>query len=242
MVEVDNQIAAPVMNGLVANRLFAEHSYKIITKAKSALIGTGTRGNEKLFIRVVTDPKPFVGDGWNSFAKSWCYNWEKSFWEETDSSQRDQWHAIEVSSIGVNTDEAIFHTFNHRTPLRYDARSYLGSMEGYFTSAGPVHDSNTIYYIEIAKPLNTGAMRGVTLLSTEMVDMNYNPYLQDYTQKDVEDIFNWFDNKLSRGNISRDSRDSSGTFCTSGGSRSEYLEWFGGSNSALDGVYGFIDK
>ena len=95
--------------------------------------------------------------------------------------------------------------------------------------------------MEIGKPDNTGEFRGVTLLGVDIVNKRYNVYAQDYTKKDFADIFDFFDD-LNISKSSRDAIDSSGTYLLSGGSRNEYLEWWGGSHSATNGVYGFKEN
>ena len=114
-------------------------------------------------------------------------------------------------------------------------------MGGYFASAGPVHDDQTVYYVEVGKPNNTGEFNGVTLLGVDIVNKRYNVYAEDYSKKDFVDIFDFFDG-LNISKSSRDARSSSGTYLLSGGSRSEYLEYWGGSHSATDGVYGFREN
>jgi len=54
-------------------------------------------------------------------------------------------------------------------------------------------------------------------------------------------VFDFFDT-LSNNKSSRDARDSSGTYLLSGGGRSEGLEYWGGSHSATNGVYGFREN
>ena len=128
-----------------------------------------------------------------------------------------------------------FNTFNWRTPLGQKA------LIDYFASAGPVHDDNSVYYIEITKAEQTGFNNGVTLLETSLYNKNYNIYAQDYTRKDFADVFEFFD-ELNINKSSRDARDSSSTYLLSGGSRSEYLEYWGGSHSSTQGAYIFVDN
>jgi hypothetical protein len=114
-------------------------------------------------------------------------------------------------------------------------------MDGYFLSAGPLFDEDTVYYIEISKVTNTGEFNGVTLLGIDLVNKNYNVYAQDFTQKDFVDVFEFFD-RLAINKSSRDARDSSGTYLTSGGARTEYMETFGGQYSATNGYYRFVEN
>ena len=95
--------------------------------------------------------------------------------------------------------------------------------------------------MEVGKRDRTGEFNGVTLLGVDIVNKLYNVYAEDYTRKDFVDIFDFFDD-LSISKSSRDARDSSGTYLLSGGSRSEYLEYWGGSHSATNGIYGFIEN
>ena len=114
-------------------------------------------------------------------------------------------------------------------------------MNGYFASAGPVHSNETVYYVEVAKPTRTGEFNGVTLLGVDIHNLDYNVYVRNYEHKDFADIFDFFD-KLNVSKSSRDARDSSGTYLTSGGSRTEYLEYWGGSHSATNGEYRFAEN
>ena len=223
--------------------MFAEQEYKLGVRARVANINQGLSGvNERLQVRVVVEQKPFVGNGWNKVAKSWAYNWGTKSWDDTATTERNEmWKALDVTSTTTKGQEfgLEFNTFNSRTPLRYFALD--GPLNGYFTSAGPVHDSNSVYYIEIGKPNNTGLNNGVTLLDTNLINKNYNIYAADYTRKDFRDVFEFFDD-LNNTKSSRDAQDSSGTYLTHGGSRNEYLQYWGGSHSATDGVYGFVDN
>jgi len=225
------------------NKLFAEQEYKLGVRARVANINQGLSGvDERLQVRVVVEQKPFVGNGWNKVAKSWAYNWGTKSWDDTATTERNEmWKALDVTSTTAKGQEfgLEFNTFNSRTPLRYFALD--GPLNGYFTSAGPVHDSNSVYYIEIGKPTNTGLNNGVTLLDTNLINKNYNIYAADYTRKDFRDVFEFFDD-LNNTKSSRDAQDSSGTYLTHGGSRNEYLQYWGGSHSATDGVYGFVDN
>ena len=114
-------------------------------------------------------------------------------------------------------------------------------MDGYFASAGPVHDDQSVYYLEIAKPIRTGEYNGVTIKSISLINKLYNKYAEDLQKPEFWGAFQFFD-RLGNSKSSRDARDSSGTYHTSGGSRSEYLEYWGGSHSAVNGIYGFTDQ
>ena len=229
--------------GTDGNRLFPDQEYNLNIKARVASLTMGLSGvDETLYTRVVVEQKPFVGNGWENFAKSWVYNWSTKMWEDrTTSPAGEHWKPLEVSSFAASGQEfgLEFNTFNWRTPLRYF--SLGGPLNGYFTSAGPVHDDNSVYYIEIGKPKITGLNNGVTLLDTSLVNKNYNIYAKDYSRKDFMDVFEFFD-ELNMGKASRAVQNSSGTYLRDGGSRNEYMGYWGGSHSATDGVYGFIDN
>ena len=200
--------------------------------------------DEDLYVRLVTDPKPFVGNGWNSIARNWCYNWTSNSWSDArETSNEEQWKKLSFEGSSIETQRHVleFNTLNSRTPLKYFSLSKDGPLNGYFASAGPIHNDETVYYVEIGKPDNTGEFRGVTLLGVDIVNKRYNVYAQDYTKKDFADIFDFFDD-LNISKSSRDAIDSSGTYLLSGGSRNEYLEWWGGSHSATNGVYGFKEN
>jgi len=66
-------------------------------------------------------------------------------------------------------------------------------------------------------------------------------YVQDYTREDFVDVFEFFDD-LNISKSSRDAHDSSSTYLLSGGSRSEYLEYWGGGHSSTFGTYTFVDN
>lgn len=231
--------------GRQGNKLFEDEEYLLGIDARVARIaGTQTYPDENLYVRVVTDPKPFVGNGWNSFAKSWCYDWVAKSWSNSKETSNDrQWKRLTFpgSSIEPTRHVLEFNTHNSRTPLKYHSLSKDGPLGGYFASAGPVHDNQTVYYVEVAKMDRTGEFNGVTLLGVDIVNKRYNVYAEDYSKKDFVDIFDFFDG-LNISKSSRDARDSSGTYLLSGGSRSEYLEYWGGSHSATNGVYGFIEN
>ena len=231
--------------GRQGNKLFKDEEYLLGIEARVArLAGAVTQSNEKLYVRIVTDPKPFVGNGWDSFAKNWCYDWTAKSWSEATATAADrQWKQLPFpgSSIEPTRHVLEFNTLNSRTPLKYNSLSKDGPLGGYFASAGPVHDDQTVYYVEVGKPNVTGEYKGVTLLGVDIVNKRYNVYAEDYSKKDFVDIFDFFDD-LNISKSSRDARDSSGTYLLSGGSRSEYLEYWGGSHSATNGVYGFREN
>lgn len=246
---VDASSTNTTWNGFAANRLFPNQEYKMGITARIAALVDGTPTDEELRVRVVVEQKPFVGNGWErNFARSWAYNWKSKFWEPTDTiPQAEEWKSCPLP-IGAGLDsiesetrfDMAFTTYNFRTPLQYYSRSD-GTMQGYFTSAGPLFDENTVYYIEIAKPTNTGEFNGVTLLGVDLVNKNYNIYAKDYVQKDFVDVFEFFD-KLAVSKSSRDAVDSSGTYLLSGGARTEYMEAFGGQYSATNGFYRFVEN
>lgn len=253
-VQVEARDAAETSHitaGAVGNKLFKDEEYKLGVTARVARVPftTGTK-DEILYVRVVTDQKPFVGNGWESFAKNWFYNWEKKYWEDVaEKGLKSQWMPLYLSATNADGSAKIdptrfelqFNTKNNRTPLQYFSLSKDGPLNGYFASAGPVHNDETSYYIEIAKPHNTGEFNGATLLGVDMENIRYNVYAGDYTEKDFADVFDFFDT-LSNNKSSRDARDSSGTYLLSGGGRSEGLEYWGGSHSATNGVYGFYEN
>ena len=244
-IENHEQGITKITAGRQGNKLFKDEEYLLGINARVARIAAAqTHPNENLYVRVVTDLKPFVGNGWSSFAKSWCYDWVSKSWSNSKETSNDrQWKQLTFPGSSIEPTRHIleFNTQNSRTPLKYHSLSQDGPLGGYFLSAGPVHNDETVYYVEVGKRDRTGEFNGVTLLGVDIVNKLYNVYAEDYTRKDFVDIFDFFDD-LSISKSSRDARDSSGTYLLSGGSRSEYLEYWGGSHSATNGIYGFIEN
>ena len=244
-IENREQGITNITAGRQGNKLLKDEEYLLGINARVARIAAAqTRPDENLYVRIVTDPKPFVGNGWNSFAKSWCYDWTSKSWSDSKETSNDkQWKQITFPGDSIEPTRHVleFNTKNSRTPLKYSSLSKDGPLGGYFLSAGPVHNEQTVYYVEVGKRDRTGEFNGVTLLGVDIVNKRYNVYADDYSKKDFVDIFDFFDD-LNISKSSRDARNSSGTYLLSGGSRSEYLEYWGGSHSATNGVYGFREN
>jgi len=241
-------------NGHNPNKLFPNEDYTLNISARVAQLVEGLPGApETICARLVVEQKPFVGNGWEDFSRAWAYNWDHKFWEELSPSRRgQQWKPMTLSSLEQlqSTDFPIdvaagqtfsfpVNTHNHRTPARYF--STAGPLNGYFTSAGLVHDEESVYYLEIAKPAYTGDFNGVTLMDVNLVNNRYNNYVDGYEKNDFRDVFDYFDD-LNNNKQSRQANNSSSTYLVSGGSRSEYLEYWGGSYSSTNGTYGFVDN
>jgi len=193
---------------------------------------------ETLFLRVRTHYRPLVGYGYEDKQRSFCWNFKNKFWEDVDAKNTDQWFALDMTPDNQSVSSTFyFSTRNDRTDLKYKS---LAATE-YYDLAGPVHDKNTAYYVEIAKPYYTNDLNAATLESVNIIDMEYEQAVDGYEKEDLFPVFNYFDD-LSVGSHSRDAFNSSGTFYVSGGSRSEGLEWFGGSHSAVDGIYTFEEN
>ena len=239
------------IHGNTGNKLFPNQEYTLGITARIArmLFGPTNPRDERLYVRVVVEQKPFVGNGLEThFSRAWTYNWEEKFWQQAERGGTDSTRATWVelpleaaSGIAEQRFELDFNTQNFRTPLRYFSLGGNGPLDGYFASAGPVHDENSVYYIEVSKPEETHEFAGVTLLGVDLLNKNYNIYAEDYTRKDFKDVFDFFDD-LNVSKSSRNVVNSSGTYLTSGGSRSEYLEYFGGSHSSVGGEYGFVEN
>ena len=244
-VENHEQGITNITAGRQGNKLFKDEQYLLGINARVARIAAAqTYPNERLYVRVVTDPKPFVGNGWTPYAKNWYYDWDSKSWAESvGASPQSQWKVLPLDSSSIEPTRHVleFNTLNSRTPLKYHSLSKDGPLGGYFASAGPVHDDQTVYYVEVGKPDSTGEFNGVTLLGIDIINKRYNVYADDYSKKDFVDIFDFFDD-LNISKSSRDARDSSSTYLLSGGSRSEYLEYWGGSHSATNGTYGFREN
>ena len=244
-VENHEQGITNITAGRQGNKLFKDEQYLLGINARVARISAAqTYPNERLYVRVVTDPKPFVGNGWTPYAKNWYYDWDSKSWAESvGTSPQSQWKVLPLDSSSIEPTRHVleFNTLNSRTPLKYHSLSKDGPLGGYFASAGPVHDDQTVYYVEVGKPDRTGEFNGVTLLGIDIINKRYNVYADDYSKKDFVDIFDFFDD-LNISKSSRDARDSSSTYLLSGGSRSEYLEYWGGSHSATNGTYGFREN
>jgi len=251
--EISPDVVVPQNHGMVANKLLPNFDYKLKLRGQVAQLAAETPVDEQVFIRIVVEQKPFVGNGYPSFlCRSWAYNWNNRMWETAkEMTFKDEWLRVPFTATRLNASgyqieedehfEFDFNTHNHRTPLRYFSKSVQGPLDGYFASAGPVHDDQSVYYVERAKPKRTGEYNGVTIKSIDLVNQAYNKYADDLQKPEFWGAFDFFD-RLGNSKSSRDVRDSSGTYHTSGGSRSEYLEFYGGSHSATNGIYGFRDQ
>lgn len=217
------------------NCLKPNRRYKGTVKARVALAGANTK-QEVLAVRVRTHYRPLVGYGYTNLQRSFAYNFKKKFWEDVNHLEQDQWHYVTVSPGGSVEDTFEFSTENSRTEIFYRSAD-----KEYFKTAGLVHEENTSYYIEVAKPIFTGELNAATLEEISLVDLEYAEAVKDFEKEDLQVIFDYFD-ELGDGDHSRSDYNSSSTFFVSGGSRSEYLEWYGGSHSAIDGVYIFTEN
>lgn len=219
------------------NTLFPEKVYSGTLQARVAKTSPNLR-DQVAAMRVFTHFRPLVGYGLGDSQKSFCYNFRTKMWEETDAQNLDQWKLLPLNkAVGSQTVDFQFHTWNSRTPLRYNSTS----QSDYFTSAGKIHAQDTGYYIEVAKPFYGGDNQAVTIEKLSLVDTEYAQAVDCYDEADVKSIFEFFDD-ISNSDHSRHAFDSSGTFFVSGGSRSEYLEFYGGSHSAVDGIYVFEEN
>ena len=231
-------------NGSKGNKFFPDREYQLGVTGKIASISRGINLPQTLHVRVVMEQKPYLGNGWQeSFSRAWAYNWNTKTWEESrNMSDQDMWYALNFENNNEEQTHVFdFHTLNSRTPLKYYSKSRQGPLQGYFASAGPVHDENSVYYVEVSKPGGAAELAGLTLLDVNFLDKEYNVYAGDYSRKNFQDVFRFFD-ELNANKSSRNAFNSSSTYMTSGGSRSEYLEYWGGSHSATNGNFGFIDN
>tara|TARA_R110002012_G_scaffold228024_1_gene400218 strand:+ start:146 stop:1594 length:1449 start_codon:yes stop_codon:yes gene_type:complete len=244
---------SPKNEGVVGNKLLPNSNYLLKLRAQVAQLAAETPVDENVFIRVVVEQKPFVGNGYEDFlCRSWAFNWNNRRWYSAkEMDPQDEWLRVPLTAIRLNasgyqteedeTFDVQFNTQNNRTPLSYRSLSVQGPIDGYFASAGPVHDDQSVYYLEIGKPEQTGEYNGVTIKSISLVNELYNKYAEDIQKQEFWGAFDFFE-RLGNTKSSRDARDSSGTYHTSGGSRSEYLEYWGGNHSATNGIYGFRDQ
>jgi len=246
--EIEASSVDTKIHGMVGNKLFPNQEYKLGVTARRADMAHGpVHGrNEYLQARVVVEQKPFVGNGLeDKLCKAFAFDFDKKFWTPVGRGAEPPgtWTKLDlpISEDPLQKFELEFNTFNNRTDLRYFSLGENGPYDGYFASAGPVHDETSVYYIEIAKPRRTHEFAGVTLLGIDLRNKNYNIYAADYSRKNFIDVFDFFDT-LNSNKSSRDVVDSSGTYLLSGGSRSEYLEYFGGSHSSVGGEYGFVEN
>lgn len=251
--EISPASTSPKNLGLVGNKLLPNSNYLMSLRAQVAQLAAETPVNEEVFIRIVVEQKPFIGNGYEDFlCRSWSFNFNNRRWEDTkNAAPANEWLRVPLTAERLNASgyqieedenfEIGFNTYNTRTPLGYHSLSVQGPLDGYFASAGPVHDDQSVYYLEVGKPQRTGEYNGVTIKSISLVNEVYNKYADDLQRQEFWGAFDFFE-KLGNGKSSRDARDSSGTYHTSGGSRSEYLEYWGGSHSSTGGNYGFEDK
>ena len=251
--EISPWAELPKTLGTVGNKLSPNSTYLLNLRAQVAQLAAETPVDEKVFIRIVVEQKPFIGNGYEDFlCRAWAFNWNSLRWEDTKQAEReDQWLRVPLTANRLNASgfqteedqnfEFEFNTYNTRTPLGYHSLSVQGPLNGYFASAGPVHDDDSVYYLEVSKPIRTGEYNGVTIKSISLINKLYNTYAEDLQREDFWGAFTFFE-RLGTSKSSRDARDSSGTYHLSGGSRSEYLEYWGGSHSSVHGNYGFEDK
>jgi hypothetical protein len=211
--------------GVQGNRLAPDSDYRI----KVAGLKTYPHGgSQNLFVRLVTEPSPLVGHGVPN--TRWGYVWDERRWVPSTFTSDSQWKKLEFTAAKEEIHPFEFNTKNYRTPL-----GYLSLASG----VDLIHTSSTAYYLEFAKS-EADETNGVTLLGVELVNVNMNNLLEDYTKDDFLTVFSYFDD-LGVSKLSRDISKSASEYGTSGGSRSEYMEFYGGSVSASDGVYEFIE-
>ena len=138
-----------------------------------------------------------------------------------------QWKKLAFTSSALETHTLDFSTKNYRTPHHYT--SLASGVEN-------IHTSSTAYYLEFCR-IETGprsnehVYNGVDLVSVEIQDMNFSKLLEDYTKDDFFTVFKYFDD-LGVSKLSRSHAYSEYDYGLSGGSRSEYMEFHGGSTSA----------
>jgi len=218
--------------GVQGNRLNPDTFYKM--KVTGSKTNENPGGDQDLLVRLVTEPTPLVGHGVPN--TRWGWSWDERMWEPCDIHSDKQWKTLAFTSSALETHVLDFNTKNYRTPYHYNALA---------SGVNHIHTSSTAYYLEICRTetgprSNEFVYNGVDLASVEIRDMDLGKLLEDYTKNDFFTVFKYFDD-LGVSKLSRNINYSQDEYGTSGGSRSEYMEFFGGSTSATDGIYEFIE-
>ena len=233
--------------GVQGNRLNPDTFYKM--KVTGSKTNENPGGDQHLHVRLVTEPTPLVGHGVPN--TRWGWSWDERMWEPCNIHSDKQWKTLAFTSSALETHVLDFNTKNYRTPYHYNALA---------SGVNHIHTSSTAYYLEICRTetgprSNEFVYNGVDLASVEIRDMDLGKLLEDYTKNDFFTVFKYFDD-LGASKLSRDSNYSQDEYGTSGGSRSEYMEFFGGSTSAApesvqetvgksptveDAIYNFIE-
>ena len=209
--------------GVQGNRLSPDTFYKMDVTGSKTRMNPG--GNQHLNVRLITEPTPLVGHGVPNTRHCWV--WEHRMWEPLKSGNENQWKQLAFTSSALETHTLDFSTKNHRTPHHYT--SLASGVEN-------IHTSSTAYYLEFSREetgprSNEHVYNGVDLVSVEIQDMNFSKLLEDYTKDDFFTVFKYFDD-LGVSKLSRSHTYSEYDYGLSGGSRSEYMEFYGGSTSA----------
>lgn len=153
-----------------------------------------------------------------------------SCWYAQQNNQVGTFSLANITSDLFKTGEITFNTNN--PPI---------CIPNYYYSNGTqVHRVNQNYIIDIFADSDPETY--LLLDSVNLVDMTLNSYASDYTEEEVQDIFNYF-KSVALSTASRVAATTSGTFEASGGSRVEgrYHPKFGTYTTTTSGQYTEID-
>jgi len=114
-----------------------------------------------------------------------------------------------------------FHTRNNLTEQPVTT--------SWYTAYGPAHKEGRGYAIEFFNPLTTST-EPLTIDEVFILNKDYNKEVQPWGFDSLARVVHHF-NSLTTGDYSRDAGTSNSTFETSGGSRMEYLDTYGGDTS-----------
>ena len=155
----------------------------------------------------------------------WGFNFEKDRWQPYVNSPDFEKELVAERRVVKDLVRTSFHTFEKKTdkcnhPCNSDT-PYCDWI---------VHTDNTDYYV-ILTASRESEKDGVIIHEISIQDLTLFSLIGEISSKsNLLSVFTFWDS-LADGYYSRDMVDSSGTFEASGGSRSEYVDYYGGSNT-----------
>jgi len=178
----------------------------------------------KLGVRVTTgfDGTPSAVD-----TSRYVFNFNTNRWDFYTQELRDSGEYDRVLNLPANSQETYevdFHTLSALGP-RTEQKTKLSKKHS------EIHTSNTEYYLELFRLPGATTNNSTNLLHIHSV-IGMDKYLGElingeYTEKDTENIFRFFDTLIT-DDQSRNATYASGTHGGSGGARTEMLEYYGG--------------